>query len=43
MAVLTSGVRAGTRIETEIPKTPAVRCFFAPRSDREAQTTKQRP
>ena len=42
-AVLTSGLRAGTRIETELPKTPAVGCFFAPRSDREAKTTKQRP
>ena len=43
-AVLTSGMRAGgTRIEPEIPQIPAVRCFFAPRSDREAQTTKQRP
>ena len=42
-AVLTSGMRAGTRAETEIPQIPAAQCFFAPRSDQEAQTTKQRP
>ena len=42
-AVLTSGRRAGTRIETEVPKITAVGCFLAPRSDRGAQTTKRRP
>ena len=36
-------MRAGTRIETEVSKITAVRCFFAPRSDREAKPTKQRP
>ena len=41
-AVLTSGMRAGTRIEAELPEITAVGCFFAPRSDREAKTTKQR-
>ena len=36
-------VRAGRRLATETRKRAVVRRFFAPRSDREAQTTKLRP